>query len=404
MQKSTSAMLHIGLLWHTLGHGNLGVDALSRSNLALIEEAARALDMQVRFTSFGGKPSPNDLALPPNLIEGTSPSLKDFALGRWGFFREIAACDMVFDIGEGDSFADIYGSKRFALQVLTKLAVLGRGVPLILAPQTIGPFDRPLNRHIAVAVMNRARAVLARDHLSKSFLDAHVRPDLTDEFIDVAFALPFAPRHGTGKVRVGMNASGLLFNGGYSGENELGLTLDYSELSRQLVRRLLEAGAEVHLFAHVSDRRNQDGAQASRDDDRSAAMTLHAEFPTTVLAPSFADASQAKSWMSGLDFVIAGRMHACIGAFSAGVPVVPIAYSRKFNGLFQSLGYEYFIDGRSSDTQSAIEQTMAWFTARGELRTSVAAGKAKADAKLGRYRQRLRELLDCHSKAQGVAP
>jgi colanic acid/amylovoran biosynthesis protein len=393
MAHPSKLELHIGLLWHTPGHDNLGVDALSRSNMALIEEAATAEGIGVRFTSFGGKRSGDVLVLPPNLTEGVSPSLRDFATGRWDFFREIAACDMVFDIGEGDSFTDIYGIKRFAIQTLTKLAALGQRVPLVLSPQTIGPFDNPLNRRIATAVMNRARAVLARDHLSKSFLDAHVRPELIDEFIDVAFALPFVASAGTDKVRVGMNTSGLLFNGGYTGKNELGLTLDYAQLSRQLVQRLLEAGAEVHLFAHVSDRRNQDGAQASRDDDRSATAALHAEFPTTVLAPSFADASQAKGWMSGLDFVIAGRMHACIGAFSAGVPVVPIAYSRKFNGLFQSLGYDYFIDGKASDTQPAIEQTMAWFATRDALRTAVAAGKAKADAKLDRYRERLRALL-----------
>lgn len=334
-----------------------------------------------------------ELALPANVRVGTTPSLKDFAAGRWDFFREIGRCDIVFDLGEGDSFTDIYGGKRLALQMITKLAALARGLPLVLSPQTIGPFDRPLNRLAAVAVMNRARAVFARDHLSSSFLDTHVRKSSTDEFIDVAFALPFTPSAKGDQVRAGLNISGLLFSGGYSGKNELGLSLDYAELSRQLVRRLLDAGAEVHLFAHVTDSRNREGNDISRDDDRAAMSVLHAEFPTTKLAPAFTDATHAKSWMSGLDFVVAGRMHACIGAFSAGVAVVPIAYSRKFNGLFQSLGYDYFVDGRASDTQSAIEKVMAWFAARDQLQARVIAGKSRADARLDRYRHALREML-----------
>jgi polysaccharide pyruvyl transferase WcaK-like protein len=38
-------------------------------------------------------------------------------------------------------------------------------------------------------------------------------------------------------------------------------------------------------------------------------------------------------------------MHACIAAFSSGVPVFPLAYSRKFNGLFgDTLLYNNFGD------------------------------------------------------------
>ena len=387
MAGTGSPQLHVGLLWHTLGHDNLGVDALSRTNLALIEQAAASLGTRVRFTTFGGGRNAADRPLPANVTVGTPPRLKDFAAGRWGFFNEIGQCDIVFDIGEGDSFTDIYGGKRLALQVLTKLAAIRRGIPLVLSPQTIGPFDHPVGRRIAIAVMARARAVFARDHLSKAFLDNHLRNVATDEFIDVAFALPFAATERAEAVRIGLNPSGLLFSGGYSGKNELGLTLDYAELNRALVRRFLDAGAQVHLFAHVSDWRNMDGGQASRDDDRSATAILHAEFPQTQLAPRFATASEAKSWMSGLDMVVAGRMHACIGAFSAGVPVVPIAYSRKFNGLFQSLGYEHFVDGKVASTEAALGQIMAAFAGRDALRAAVAAGKARADAKLDRYRE-----------------
>lgn len=43
-------------------------------------------------------------------------------------------------------------------------------------------------------------------------------------------------------------------------------------------------------------------------------------------------------------------MHATIAATSSGVPVIPVAYSRKFNGLYDTLGYKYYIDAKSDIT------------------------------------------------------
>ena len=38
------------------------------------------------------------------------------------------------------------------------------------------------------------------------------------------------------------------------------------------------------------------------------------------------------------DFFIGSRMHACIAALSQSVPAVGIAYSKKFHGVFESVG------------------------------------------------------------------
>ena len=46
-----------------------------------------------------------------------------------------------------------------------------------------------------------------------------------------------------------------------------------------------------------------------------------------------------------MNFFIGSRMHATIAAFSSNVPVFPLAYSRKFNGLFlDTLQYPYMGD------------------------------------------------------------
>ena len=151
------------------------------------------------------------------------------------------------------------------------------------------------------------------------------------------------PRDG-GPVRVGLNVSGLLMNGGYTGKNMFGLTTDYPALIREILRRFTAMeGVETHLVGHVISE-----SQPVEDDFR-ASEALAEEFPGAVLAPRFASPSEAKSYIAGMDFFMGARMHACIAAFSSGVPVIPMAYSRKFAGLFGTLGYERTVDCTDRD-------------------------------------------------------
>src|SRR5690606_38493929 len=146
-----------------------------------------------------------------------------------------------------------------------------------------------------------------------------------------------------GPVRVGLNVSGLLMAGGYDRGNMFGLRMDYPALVREIVGRFRAHpdGCELHLVAHVIPHGTDAGeALAGLEDDHRAARALAAEFPGVVVAPAFRTPSEAKSYIAGLDFFMGARMHSCIAAFSAGVPVVPMAYSRKFAGLFGSLGYD----------------------------------------------------------------
>ena len=64
-------------------------------------------------------------------------------------------------------------------------------------------------------------------------------------------------------------------------------------------------------------------------------------------------------------------MHSTIGAISTGVPVIPIAYSRKFNGLYDTLGYPYYVDAKSGiKFDQAIEETLDFVNRREELQNA----------------------------------
>ena len=86
-------------------------------------------------------------------------------------------------------------------------------------------------------------------------------------------------------------------------------------------------------------------------------------------------------------------MHACIAAFSSGVPVLPMAYSRKFNGLFNSLAYPHVLDCLETDTDRAYAQLIDAFEQREALAVAVAEGNRIARDKLEVYTHELAEQL-----------
>lgn len=309
---------------------------------------------------------------------------------RSPFFKELKRCDFVLDIGEGDSFADIYGARRFRLQIASKIAVLIARRPLVLSPQTIGPFNGRWARWLACQVMKRCTAVFARDGLSRDYLRSIAVGVRAMEAIDVAFKLPYEKpaRESEAPVRVGLNVSGLLFSGGYEGSNQFGLTIDYPALVRSLLKTWTAMpDVEVWLIPHVlADR-------VPRDDDRVAIKALQAEFPTAMVAPEFASPSAAKSFVSGLDFVTGARMHACIAAFSSSVPVVPLAYSRKFKGLFDSLGYPWLADGQAMTTDEAERAILNGFSQRHALANDIARASETVQRHLSTYESYLTELI-----------
>jgi polysaccharide pyruvyl transferase WcaK-like protein len=377
--------IRVGLLWHSATSGNLGVAALTVANISIAKEVAAKNGLDPQFLIIGMRDGErgyiDDPAVRSFIVDGRS------LISPSGTWSELNKVDCVLDIGGGDSFAQIYGGKRFAYLWLTKMMTLARHKPLLLSPQTIGPFTSKHYRLLAKAALERAHAVLARDSKSFEFLRDLAPKANAILATDVAFALPFEDRSATrsdGRLRVGLNVSGLLFTDAEAGRNRFSLDIDYAALTRGLLRNLAEReDVEVHLFAHVAAGDNP------TDDDARVCRRLAEEFPKVVLAPPFAGPSDAKSYMSGLDFVIAGRMHACIGAFSAGVAVVPISYSRKFEGLFGTLGYPWLVPTNGMNTEEARDFILDCLEKREALRDDAAKGMRLVSGYLDAYRAEL---------------
>lgn len=381
--------IRIALLWHSLSSGNLGIGALTLSNAAIVSEVVRELGFEPQFVVLGMEDGEAAITV-EGVVESHSVTLRSLVSpkGVWAHLGRVAC---VIDISAGDSFTDAYGYKRFWILMTTKILAMLRRKPLLLAPQTIGPFRSISARIAAGFAMRRAVAIVTRDAPSLDLARELAPRVLSAQSIDVTFGMPFddrsAERDGE-RLRLGVNVSGLLFSQAESGTNRFGLSYDYAVFSRHLLARLTGLdGVEVHLLTHTTSRRQ------SADDDGRAADQLCAEFPTLIRVPDFAGPAEAKSYISSLDFLVSARMHACIAAFSAGTPVLPVAYSRKFSGLFSAIGYETILPMSGCNEQEAVEMVLTALHNRRELGVHAGASIARTEALLDRYRAVLRHVI-----------
>jgi polysaccharide pyruvyl transferase WcaK-like protein len=380
--------LRVGLLWHSLRAGNLGVGALTLGNIAIIREVAASAGVDVDFVVLSMRESSTD-----PIAEGIDQYEIDTRrlISPDGFRAKVDTLDCVIDIGAGDSFADIYGPKRFGFLYLTKKFAVDRGKPLILAPQTIGPFTRQPYRWLASRIMRRSECVVARDEQSLAAIEELAPSAKSALAVDVAFKLPFDDQSSdctVRKYRIGINASGLLCRQAESGENRFGLSFDYLALHRRLIAHFSSRDdCEVFLVTHANS------AGDTGDDDGTRADQLSREFPGVTRVPDFAGPSQAKSFISSLDFIVAGRMHACIAAFSSETPVIPISYSRKFSGLFGLLEYPWLTPVTGWDEDEAFHYIVRSFNEREAMKKAQGTALQRVEEMLAAYRETLFSLF-----------
>ena len=394
MKKSVG----VCLAWHNLNSNNYGVSALAVAQVALLLEAANRAHVTVNLETLG-TPFVRELAIHEEVEQRFGIKLihHNFSLRRFvlslakfdfSILRIFQPYDLVMDIGEGDSFTDIYGGKRFLLSCLSKYLALASRKKVVLSPQTIGPFDKNVSRWMAKYLMSRCDAVFSRDYKSTQLVRDMGIPCV--DVSDVAFtlpydALPLVPDS------VGLNVSGLLWHGGYSGANQFGLTVDYPRFVKETIQAFRARGKEVHLIGHVI------ADQIPVEDDYRVCLAIKHGFADddgVIVAPKFISPIEAKSYMSQLTFFTGSRMHATIGSLSAGVVTVPIAYSRKFSGVFGSLDYPFTLDAYALDTDGLVSQLFDYYDRQFEaMRAAMVHAREKAVARNEEYLRYLQEML-----------
>ncbi len=296
--------------------------------------------------------------------------------------KMLSRTDFIGDIRGGDSFSDIYGLKRFLTGSLPDLICLLLSKNLVMLPQTYGPFSSVMSRVISGTILRKSHRVLARDTESLevalraignrgsepilcpdvAFLLDAIPPD--PKFIEEVFMSNDGQKPAT---LIGINVNGLMYNGGYTRDNMFGLELDYREFLVLLIENFLKTtNANILLVPHTY------GLKGTINSDPDAATDVYSRIPSefhdsVFLITQEYDQSEIKGIIGLCDFFIGSRMHACIAALSQGIPSLALAYSRKFRGVFESIGAGHMvIDARETTTQKAVKDTIAFYIRRVE--------------------------------------
>lgn len=327
------------------------------------------------------------------------------------WIRAIEESALVGDVRGGDSFSDIYGMQRFILGFLAAWSVILVKGSLVQFPQTYGPNRSPLARMLAGYLLRRSSVVIARDRESQKVAQELMGPDREVWLSpDVAFSLEVVQSEWIeleppleGGIRdqvsaagrpIGLNVNGLMYRGGYTQNNQFGLKLDYPAFLRELISALLrEHPGELWLVPHTfaAPRNVESDPQASRELRGSLPKELQAR--VRIVAREY-DQHEIKGVIGQCDFFIGSRMHACIAALSQGVPCVGVAYSRKFEGVFESVGMrEWVVDARSSAEDEAVARIVSLYRHRNEVRLELAK---RAEEARNRLIEVFRELISLH--------
>ena len=388
--------MQISLFGLTLFSENKGCEALAYAFLDLLSEIAmrkrKKIDIVVNMTS--------DIETIPIVSlqkkwENLNISFQRINIkckkNRNSFIKQLKKSSLCFDFTEGDSFTDMYGIKRFIYRALVKSFAIKKNKRYILGPQTYGPYKRLFSRNWAKWIINHSSKVYSRDEMSKDLISSMTKKEV---FVttDVAMALKPDVQNliESKKIKVGINVSGLLWNGGYSQNNQFNLTVDYQKYIKKLVSYLCESGFyDIYLIPHVITIDDYDNVE----NDLKVCEVINKLFSECKVIYDFETPSKIKGVISQMDIFTGARMHSTIAAFSTNVPVIPFSYSKKFEGLFCAVNYSYLIDGKKLTTQEAFEKTKEYILQYKKLKEDENASLKIVNEKINEFKCEIEKLI-----------
>lgn len=386
--------LHLVLFGLTLQSGNKGCEALAYTFFYMLNDALRRHDMTAQVYSVVylpyGQTLDRDLSAFDRIDHAFLPNRKKSLRAQKAIADAVRGCDLCIDFTDGDSFSDIYGKSRFYWRTAEKAFVLLSGKNMLLGPQTYGPYLSAGAKRFAAWVLKKAKYVYSRDEKSAALIKELTGRDIPVT-TDIAFRLPreIKEQLGGDRIRIGINVSGLLWNGGYTGGNQFGLKVDYQDYITRLVQWCLdEKHMEVWLIPHVICR-----DESNPENDLAVCRLLKERFPACRLVEHCETPMVLKGYICQMDIFTGARMHSTIAAFSSGVATIPFAYSKKFGDLFGTVDYPYLIDGRTMSTEEALQKSCAYISDARSLTEAVRRSMTDVLARADAFAAELDEIL-----------
>lgn len=328
--------------------------------------------------------------------------------------RLLAKSEVIMDVSGGDRFTDLYGPKRFAAMTMQKLLALDNGKPLILLPQTLGPFRAEANREVAADILRRASAVFVRDAVACDVLrdmvgdafdsERHRKgPDMTvllpqSEPADIPPELAAWLADRDDHPIAGLNVSGLLCQNPQEAQKTYGLANLHTEQIYVAARALLDGDPALRLLLVPDVLRAPDDPESDWAASVALKQRLGAAFADRVqVLPQTMNATELKWVIARLDWFAGARMHATIAGFSSGVPTLGLGYSHKAEGVFAECGIGTDVaDLRVLNVSEVGEKVAQSIARRNEMRVELSdllpGIKARAAEQMDRLAGIIRSL------------
>ena len=357
--------MRILIAWADDVSPNLGVRALARGSMDLLSSIRP--DAEFEVMNYGSRPS----AVP----WGAKSLLKSRVLPGSGLMDWLSSFDVYWDTRSGDSFADIYGMDRHLTMSMIHEFAVQAGARCVMAPQTIGPFQRRSARLLAARNLRRSQLVFARDPRSSRASAALGRPSdamVTDLVFAIEQPAPAPMRD------VVLNVSGLLWEPNPHVDHA-----EYRSAVRQIIAGLRADGRTITLMAHVLESTNPDS-------DAAVVAALREEYAGALEAVIPTGLDDARSVLASAQIVVGARMHACLNALSTGTAAVAMAYSRKFRPLLAELGWNEVVD--IADAASTADAVLDAVRSDG-LADRAARAQARGRSRIAELRGPLEHLL-----------
>jgi polysaccharide pyruvyl transferase WcaK-like protein len=241
-------------------------------------------------------------------------------------------------INGGDGFSDIYGTKTFKYRLFETNLAIQNDIPVIILPQTLGPFKENSNYLVAESVLKYAKKVYVRDEQFASDLNnMNVEFELTK---DLSFYMEIEEfQYEIDEKAVGLNVSGLCYSNKFrdlSGEFD-----HYKLLISRIIKYFQEENVKIYLLAHSYNYLNPE-SDYSNDDMLAIREVYNGLLDKTnvYLIDENLNSPQTKYIISRFKFFIGTRMHANFAAIFKNVPVFGLAYSYKYEGSFKYMGLQ----------------------------------------------------------------
>lgn len=224
------------------------------------------------------------------------------------------------------------------------------GIPVILAPMSIGPFVGWRNRLLARITLNRVARIYLREEISAGYLrELNVPEEKFQITADAAFCLPRGTEdaersayltevQNSGGLKVGVSIRHYDFPAANDAEARLRRYIE--DMAKFLDYIVEEHGASVWIMPQVMLPTGDNDLLISRRVIQTMQHSERARLVDDDLSPI-----QLQRLYSEMDVFVGVRMHANIFALSRNVPTLAIAYQKKTQGIMETLQLpEWVID------------------------------------------------------------